>query len=75
MPRRKPVSDLPEPRPDGLCTLCSEKPAVTKDGLFCRKCLGKVLSEDAPIRDLNRKGTEDIGRPARSTRPLGGEPF
>jgi len=75
MPRRKPVSDLPEPRPDGLCTLCSEKPAVTKDGLFCRKCLGKVLSEDAPIRDLNRKGTEEIGRPARSMEMLGGQPY
>jgi len=67
------VEDLPEAHPDGVCADCSTKDAVTRDGRFCLTCLRKRLREDEPpVRDLNRRGSDQIGRSARSTQALGG---
>lgn len=59
-----------------LCTECGKRKAVTRDNL-CHPCLKKLLSKLDPfdkIRDLNRLGTEQIGRKARDPKTLGGAP-
>ena len=33
------MNDLPDARQDGQCTMCVKKPAETKDGRFCARCL------------------------------------
>jgi hypothetical protein len=39
---------LPEPRDDGLCADCGQKPAVTGDGRFCLKCLRALCRQLSP---------------------------
>ena len=65
---------LPDPLPNGLCCRCERKPAVTRDGRFCKTCLRHIVRELTPDdeRTLARRGTDQIGRPARSTAMLGG---
>jgi len=66
---------LPEPRQDGKCSGCERRDAVTRDGLFCLKCLRAIVREQTPtLRDLNRRGTDQTGRSARSTATLSGAP-
>ena len=59
-----------EPRPDGICCRCCDKPAVTTDKLFCLRCLRKLLRDANPIVDAAIR--ERRGRSARSTEVLGG---
>ena len=67
------MKDLPEARRDGKCAKCRANPAVTRDGRFCLSCLRDLLREQSPAsRDLSRRGSEHIGRPARSSALLGG---
>jgi len=70
------VTGLPDPRPDGMCAECGEREAKTNDGRFCKKCIGlRLLNEYSSLsnlRDLSRKGTEEIDRAARDTKSLGG---
>jgi len=67
--------ELPEPRRDGQCCWCVGERAVTTDRRFCKKCLREFIRELSPkSRDLNRQGTETIGRRMRSSAVLGGCP-
>lgn len=60
---------LPDARKDGYCVDCLEKPAVTNDNRFCKKCVSKRIYEANP----DYKTTSDQKfRPARSSQVLGG---
>lgn len=70
--------DLPNPRPDKLCVDCVGHLAVTNDSRFCRRCFKKRLDQVAfpkKERTLSRRGTAQIGRPARWSHALGGTPY
>jgi len=41
--------DLPDARKDGVCCDCGKRPAVTRDGRFCRPCLGKFVRHLNPM--------------------------
>jgi len=71
------MSEKVEPRQDGKCVGCETAMAVTIDGLLCKRCLKTALDNSDPlkVRDLNRQGTEQIGRPALDARVIGGAPF
>ena len=64
------MSDLPNPRSDGKCADCKNKPAVTNDNRFCLKCLRKRISEDNPIVSTF---SDERGRRQRSSQVLGGQ--
>lgn len=70
------MTGMPDPRPDGMCAECVKQEAETNDGRFCKKCIKMILlneySSVSRVRDLSRRGTEEIGRSARDTRTLGG---
>ena len=70
------MTGMPGPRPDGMCAECVKQEAETNDGRFCKKCIKMILlneySSVSRVRDLSRRGTEEIGRSARDTRTLGG---
>ena len=70
------MTGMPDPRPDGMCAECVKQEAETNDGRFCKKCIKIILlneySSVSRVRDLSRRGTEEIGRSARDTRTLGG---
>ena len=62
-------------RRDGLCIDCEKKPAETNDGMFCRSCIRDRIKKQplyASVRDLNRYGTDQIGRPALCATTQGG---
>ncbi len=40
---------LPEPRGDGMCCVCREKMAETRDGRFCRGCLRRHVAGLTPM--------------------------
>jgi hypothetical protein len=54
MPESPKYHDRP-PRPDGLCVRCVEADpacaaeAVTRDGLFCRRCLKHYIAQLNPV--------------------------
>ena len=58
----------------GMCAKCVTRKSETNDGRFCKKCIKRILLEDysslSSVRDLSRKGTEEIGRAARDTHTL-----
>jgi len=56
------MTDLPEPRRDGVCCSCGQKPAVTKDGRFCKSCLKKVIAHDTPMVGCYPKSRADDKR-------------
>ena len=63
-------------RSDGKCTACKTAFAAMVGGVLCKKCLRAAVEHDNPIvRDLSRRGTEEIGRPARDMKVVGGAPF
>jgi len=41
--------ELPAPRADGKCVECGQKPAVTRDGRYCKKCLQKIIAHLTPM--------------------------
>jgi hypothetical protein len=58
-----------------LCYDCKQ-PVAESGALFCPDCLKRAVRNKPPdYRDLYRRGTEMIGRPALPTAPLGGAPF
>jgi len=62
-----------------ICERCNEAEAKAKFR-FCPPCLKTVKSDlrkkrqDDQVRDLNRRGTDQVGRPAMDTKALGGAP-
>lgn len=66
------MNDLPDARPDGQCTMCVKKPAETKDGRFCARCLRLFLYRLNP--DPKPMPSEHKWRPSRSPKVLGGAP-
>ena len=63
-------------RRDGKCTACETAYVAVVGGVLCKKCLKAAIEHDYPIvRDLSRRGTEEIGRPARDMKGVGGAPF
>lgn len=57
------------PRDDGICVDCLRKSAVTTDGCLCKTCLRKRIYHNNPIPKM---ASEQLGRPAISSRVLGG---
>jgi len=53
--------------------VCRMDPLEAEYYLLCKDCR-KTLKEDGRIRTLNRPGTEQVGRPSRSSQVLGGAP-
>jgi hypothetical protein len=43
------MTELPEPRRDGICCDCLDKPAVTNDGRWCKACLKRRIVHDTPM--------------------------
>lgn len=64
------MSDLPEPREDGLCVDCEKTQAVTTDRRWCLGCLRKRVNESTPIVSTF---SDQRGRKAKSTQVLGGQ--
>ena len=61
--------ELKDPRTDGLCIDCEEKPAVTNDGRLCKRCLKKRIYQATP----DTFHTSDrLGRKERSTKVTSG---
>lgn len=42
------AKDLPDARDDGVCAECVQKPAITTDGRYCRKCLKTLVKQLSP---------------------------
>lgn len=58
------------------CTECSGQVPETSDANICTKCLRNRLKylDGSDLRDLSRRGTEQVGRPARSPGIVGSMP-
>ena len=41
--------EVPEKRSDGYCAVCRQRKAVTRDKIFCRRCLTIFIAAENPI--------------------------
>ena len=41
--------EVPVKRSDGYCAVCRDRKAITRDGIFCRRCLTQFVNNDNPI--------------------------
>ena len=48
------MDNLPDARSDGVCCDCGEKPAVTRDGRYCKTCLNRLIAHLTPMIGCNR---------------------
>ena len=42
------IEEIPKARDDGKCAVCSKRKAVTKDNVFCLRCLREFIKEQNP---------------------------
>ncbi len=41
--------EVPEKRADGKCSVCKNRKAITRDKIFCKRCLTNFIAHENPI--------------------------
>ena len=71
------MTDARRPTAGDRCLRCDTRAPLKPGGTLCKGCAAWVAKAETAaleVRDLSRSGTDQIGRPARHSPTLGGDP-